>query len=142
MKKNLYLILFCALCSCGSKINLINQKLTYNDDAENFEMIFVNDSILKVYPKKGLTGFDVLTYKYSVLDKEKLITIKENQPSVNFKTTVKRNCNITRIISKLIDNEKTYSYLPFKEIDTLYLLKLGKDKKLYFHNGNKVIEIN
>lgn len=137
MKKITYLILICTLCSCGSKINFINQRLTYDDGNESFEMFFVNDSICKIYSKER----DTLVYKYSIIDKEKLLTVKDNQPTVNFKTSTQRNSYMAKMPLKLLRKSPSINHLPFKEVDTLIYLKMKNDKRLFFDNRNKFIQV-
>lgn len=138
MKKTLYIIFFITIHSCGTKLNLINKEFKYDKDGKNFEMLFVNDSICKIYSKER----DTLVYKYSIIDKEKLLTVKDNQPTVNFKTSTQRNSYMAKITLKLLRKSQSINYLPFKEVDTLIYLKMKNDKRLFFDNRNKFIQVN
>ena len=72
------------LVSCKS--NFIGKELSYSTkQGKRFELIFINDSILEINSKTKISKSDKATYKYKLLKKETLLTVKKNQPVVNFK---------------------------------------------------------
>jgi len=122
------------MVSCKS--NLIGKEIKYLDDNRpGFEMDFINDSIIKVRPKAGTDINGEATYKYHFLEKDVLITVKDNQPVVNFKTTKLHGQFYQKIAIELVKGENQY----FKAVDTLTYLKMRIDnkmkKRIYFDGG-------
>ena len=73
------------LASC--KANFVGKELSYSTNQDTgFELVFVNDSILKVFLKSENDNPNKVIYEYSVLEKETLEKMRKNQPIVNFKT--------------------------------------------------------
>ena len=142
MKQNLLLLLIfcCSLVSCKS--NLIGKEISYLDDnGSGFEMDFTNDSIITVRPRAGIDINAEATYKYHLLEKEVLESIKDNQPVVNFKTAKLHGQFYQNIAIELVKGENRY----FKAVDTLTYLKMRIDNKLtkriYFDGGNQFVEL-
>ena len=135
----LLLTLIGILVSCKS--NFIGKELTSSTAKYNgFKLIFVNDSILKVNSKTELNKSDKTTYKYKLLKKVTLETIKKNQPPVNFKIKKLNGQFYQKIAIELVSGKNHF----LKGIDTLNYIKMRIDKKMtkriYFDNGNKFVE--
>lgn len=139
--KILILLGFCSLIvSCKS--NFIGKELNYPaDNGSGFQMVFVNDSILQVYPKIKGYNKETVIYEYNFLEKLTLEKMRENQPTVNFKTDKLYGQFYQNIEIRLISGENEH----LKKTDTLSYVKTrinGKmNKRLYFDSGNKYIEL-
>jgi hypothetical protein len=139
--KLLILLVFCTLIiSCKS--SFIGKKLNYKtENNSGFEMVFVNDSILEVIQKTEFDNTDKVIYEYNFLEKETLEKLRNNQPSVNFKTKKLYGQFYQNIGIKLINGQN----LHFKKTDTLKYVKMRIDgkikKRIYFDSGNKFIEL-
>ncbi|AOW19366.1 hypothetical protein [Urechidicola croceus] len=134
-----FLTLIGILASC--KANFAGKELSYSTNQDTgFKMIFVNDSILKVNLIPEIDNPNKVIYKYSILEKETLEKMKKNQPTVNFKTKKLYGQFYQNIAIKLVSGQNIY----LKETDTLNFLKMRIDgkmtKRIYFDNGNKIME--
>ena len=122
------------LVSCKS--NFIGKELSYSTkQGKRFELIFINDSILEINSKTKISKSDKATYKYKLLKKETLLTVKKNQPVVNFKTKKQHGQFLQNIAIQLVSGKNEY----LRELDTLIYLKIRTDgkmkKQIYFDNG-------
>src|SRR5690606_15062560 len=107
------------LVSCKS--NFIGKELSYStEQGKGFELIFVNDSILEINSKTKISKSDKATYKYKLLKKETLLTVKKNQPVVNFKTKKQYGQFYQNIAIQLVSGKNEY----LRELDTLIYLKI------------------
>lgn len=137
--KLLVLLGFCSLyVSCKS--NFKGKKLSYDTDhGTGFQMVFINDSILEVYPENKDDNSENALYKYNFLGKKKFELIRENQPSVNFKTKKLYGQFYQKIAIKLLSGKNSN----LKKMDTLHYIKIRTDgkmtKRIYFNNGNNYI---
>ncbi|MCL6221008.1 hypothetical protein [Zunongwangia pacifica] len=127
------------LVSCKS--NFVGKELNYSTEQRNgFELTFVNDSILEVNSKTEINKSDKATYKYELLKKETLVTVKKNQPVVNFKTKKQSRQFLQNIAIELISGKNEY----LRESDTLIYLKIRTDgkikKQIFFDNRTKILE--
>ncbi len=128
------------LVSCKS--NFIGKELNYStEQGKGFELIFINDSILEINSKTKISKSDKATYKYKLLKKETLLTVKKNQPVVNFKTKKQYGQFYQNIAIELVSGQNQF----LKEVDTMKYIKMRIDKKMtkriYFDSGNKYMEL-
>lgn len=139
--KLLILLGFCSLfVSCKS--NFSGKKISYPTDyGTGFQMVFINDSILEIYPENKDGNSENALYKYNFLGKKKFEMIRDNQPSVNFKTKKLYGQFYQKIAIKLLSGKNSN----FKKTDTLHYIKIRTDgkmtKRIYFDNGNNYIRL-
>lgn len=142
MKLKLSLLLIFCLCITSCKTNFRGQQYEYSDgDDRNFKLTFINDSIFEINPESITKTSEKTIYKYYILEKNALKTIKENQPTANFKTIKRHGEFYQNIAIEKIKGNNLY----FKQQDTLNYLKMRIEnkmtKRIYFDGGNKFIEL-
>jgi len=126
MKLKLTILLIFCLCILSCKTNFSGKQLEYfESDSNNFTMNFINDSIIEINQELTAKTFGKAIYKYHILEKDALETIRANQPTVNFKTKKQHGQFYQNIaIEKIKGNNAN-----FKQQDTLIYLKMRIETK-------------